>query len=137
MAIFLTWDDSDGWYDHVMPPIVNHSQDPKFDALAGPGSCGSGESLGGIQSRCAYGPRLPLLIISPLAKVNFVDHHIADQTSLIRFVEDNWNLGRIGNGSLDDLAGSLNDSFDFQHPQRAALILNPETGEPIASSKKP
>jgi phospholipase C len=41
MAIIITYDDSDGWYDHVMPPIVNQSQDPAQDALTGPGSCGT------------------------------------------------------------------------------------------------
>jgi phospholipase C len=134
MAIFLTWDDSDGWYDHVMPPIVNHSQNPRLDVLAGSGVCGSGAPLAGMQGRCAYGPRLPLLIISPLAKVNFVDHHTSDQTSLIRFVEDNWNLGRIGDGSLDELAGSLDDSFDFQNPHPTPLILDADRGEPVTLS---
>jgi phospholipase C len=132
MVIFVTWDDSDGWYDHVMPPIVNSSKDPKLDALGGPGACGSGASLADMQDRCAYGPRLPLVIISPLARVNYIDHHVADQSSLIRFVEDNWNLGRIGNGSLDALAGSVTGSLDFTHadatPRR--LILDPDSGEP-------
>jgi phospholipase C len=132
MVIFVTWDDSDGWYDHVMPPIVNPSKDPKLDVLGGPGACGSGASLAGMQDRCAYGPRLPLLIISPLARVNYVDHHLADQSSLIRFVEDNWELGRIGNGSLDALAGALTASLDFQPADVNAkpLILDPQSGEP-------
>jgi phospholipase C len=90
-----------------------------------------------MQGRCAYGPRLPLLIISPLAKVNFVDHHTSDQTSLIRFVEDNWNLGRIGDGSLDELAGSLDDSFDFQNLHPTPLILDADSGEPVTSSSAP
>lgn len=46
---------------------------------------------GGYQDRCGYGPRQPLLVISPYAKVNFVDHTITDQSSILRFVEDNWN----------------------------------------------
>jgi phospholipase C len=54
-AVFITWDDSDGWYDHVMPSIVNHSQDPLHDALHG-GSCGTNPPLGGSQDRCGYGP---------------------------------------------------------------------------------
>ena len=129
--VFLTWDDSDGWYDHVMPPTVNHSQLPDIDQLFGKdGRCGSGAPLAGIQGRCGYGPRLPLLILSPYAKVNFVDHDLSDQTSIIRFIEDNWNLGRLGGGSLDELAGSLEGSFDFKHPHPARLILDTETGEP-------
>jgi len=42
-----------------------------------------------------------LLIISPYSRVNWVDHTITDQTSVIRFIEDNWRLGRIGDGSFD------------------------------------
>lgn len=133
-VVFLTWDDSDGWYDHVMPQNVNHSQLAGHDQLYGKdGMCGSGAPLAGIQGRCAYGPRLPLLIISPFAKVNFVDHDRTDQTSIIRFIEDNWNLGRLGGGSLDELAGSLNGSFDFEHPHATPLVLDSETGEPAVS----
>ena len=82
------------------------------------------------QGRCGYGPRLPLLIISPYSRVNWVDHTITDQTSVIRFIEDNWRLGRIGDGSFDALAGSLNGMFDFRHPEASRLFLNTETGEP-------
>ena len=130
-AVFVTWDDSDGWYDHVMPPNVNHSQLAGHDQLFGKdGMCGSGTPLAGIQGRCAYGPRLPLLIISPFAKVNFVDHDRNDQTSIIRFIEGNWRLGRLGGGSLDELAGSLTGSFDFDHPHPVPLVLDSDTGEP-------
>jgi phospholipase C len=65
------------------------------------------------QDRCGYGPRLPFIAISPFAKVNFVDHKITDQTSIIRFIEDNWGLGRIGNQSFDAKAGSLMSMLDF------------------------
>lgn len=133
-VVFLTWDDSDGWYDHVMPPNVNHSQLAGIDLLMGQdGMCGSGAPLAGIQGRCGYGPRLPLLIISPFAKANFVDHDLTDQTSIIRFIEDNWSLGRLGGGSFDELAGSLESSFDFKHPHPNPLVLDPETGEPAAA----
>lgn len=87
--------------------------------------------LGGFQGRAGYGPRLPFLIISPFAKENFVDHTITDQSSIIRFIEDNWKLGRIGNGSFDELAGSLLNMFDFDGgPREGRLILDPQTGEP-------
>lgn len=91
--------------------------------------CGSNAPLAGIQGRCAYVPRLPLLILSPFAKVNFVDHDRTDQSSIIRFVEDNWELGRLGGGSLDELAGSFSGSFDFEHPHPAPLVLDSDTGE--------
>jgi phospholipase C len=129
MAIFILWDDSDGWYDHVIGPMVNPSQ-TSADALTGNGACGSGTPLGGIQGRCGYGPRLPLLVISPYSKPNFVDHAVTDQSSITRFIEDNWGLGRLGNGSFDEFAGSLGNLLDFQHKPRAgALILDPSSGQ--------
>jgi phospholipase C len=132
-AIVVTYDDSDGWYDHVMPPIVNSSSDPALDALNGPGVCGHGAMLGGFQDRCGYGQRLPFLLISPYAKVNYVGGTLADQTSVLRFIEDNWLGGRrIGNGSFDALAGSLTDLFNFAHPDFDQLLLNPVTGEPAS-----
>src|SRR5215831_6607038 len=76
------------------------------------GLCGHAQT-GEYQDRCGYGPRLPLLVITPYAKVNFADHRLTDQTSIIRFIEDNWGLGRIGNQSFDAKAGSLMNMFDF------------------------
>jgi phospholipase C len=130
IAIVICYDDSDGWYDHAMPPVVNHSQTP-FDVFTGPDQSGTNSPLGGYQGRFAYGPRLPLLVISPYAKQNFVDHGVIDQSSVLRFIENNWNLGRIGNSSFDALAGSLVNMFDFdtRHPAHR-LILDPHTGEP-------
>ena len=49
-----------------------------------------------FQDRCGYGPRQPLLVLSPYSKTNYVDHTVTDQTSVIRFIEDNWlNSSRI------------------------------------------
>lgn len=121
-AVILTYDDSDGWYDHQASPIVNSSAG-SADFLNGSGVCGDGEKiLPGIDKdnphalgRCAYGPRLPLLVVSPWAKRNYVDHQQTDQTSIIRFIEDNWLNGmRIGNGSFDVLAGSIEGMFNFR-----------------------
>src|ERR1019366_6191209 len=98
-AIVVAYDDSDGWYDHVMGPIINQSVSAD-DNLTGPGTCGSG-TASTYQGRCVYGPRLPLLVVSPFAKVNYVDHTVTDQSSILRFIEDNWTLGRIGNNSMD------------------------------------
>jgi phospholipase C len=138
-AIVIAYDDSDGWYDHQMPPIVNTSSSPD-DALTGEGACGDGTSaLPGIdasnahaQGRCGYGPRLPLLVISPWAKVNYVDHTLTDQTSILRFVEDNWLGGaRLGQGSFDAIAGSIDGMFDFgSGPSLDRLRLDEATGEP-------
>jgi phospholipase C len=126
-AVVIAYDDSDGWYDHVMGPILSQSNDPANDALTAPGACGTAKA-GAYQDRCGYGPRLPLMVISPFAKENFVDHSVTDQSSILRFVEDNWNLGRIGNQSFDALAGSLNNMFDFSH-HSGVLMLDPTTGE--------
>jgi hypothetical protein len=94
--VIIMYDDSDGSYDHVMPPIVNNSQ-TVADALTGPGECGTHPPrLAGHQGRCGYGPRLPFVVISPWSRPNFVDHTLTDQSSVIRFIEDNWQLGRIG-----------------------------------------
>jgi phospholipase C len=138
MAIIIAYDDSDGWYDHQMGPIVNQSN-VSDDQLLGPGNCGTPKLIpgaSGIQNgRCGYGPRQPLLVISPFAKKNYVDHLVTDQSSILRFIEDNWNLGRIGNGSTDAIAGALDGMFDFDRgdqQQNSRLILDPDTGRVIS-----
>ena len=130
MAILIAHDDSDGWYDHVMPPIVNQSSDPNNDALLGPeGLCGTA-APGAYQDRCGYGERLPFLVISPFARENFVDHTVNDTTSIPRFIEDNWGLGRIGDQSFDVKAGSILNTFDFDRQRFRPLILDPNSGQP-------
>ena len=130
-AVVIAYDDSDGWYDHQMPPLVNQSTSPA-DALLGTGSCGDGTTaLAGVdagnahaQGRCGYGPRQPLLVISPWSKRNFVDHSVTDQTSILRFVEDNWLGGqRVGQGSFDALAGTIENMFDFTRPRNNGQFL--------------
>ncbi|HYA98468.1 MAG TPA: alkaline phosphatase family protein [Methylomirabilota bacterium] len=140
-AIIISYDDSDGWYDHVMGPIATQSNEssiaghPTFlgdDFLFGAGNCGAPTSTQpggtGQNGRCGYGPRLPLLVISPWARRNFVDHTVTDQSSIIRFIEDNFGLGRIGGGSADAIAGSLFGMFDFSKPRAGRVILDPNTG---------
>ncbi len=124
MAIIIAYDDSDGWYDHVPGPIVNGSQTVNDATI-----CSAHRPrLGTYQGRCGYGPRLPLLVISPFAKKNFVDHTLTDQSSILRFIEDNWRLGRVGDHSYDQIAGSLLNMFDFGRPRHVGLILDPSTG---------
>ena len=66
------------------------------------------------QGRCGYGPRLPLLVISPWAKPNYVSHTVTDQSSILRFIEDTFlNQQRIGQGSYDAIAGSIGDMLDL------------------------
>jgi len=121
-------DDSDGWYDHVMPPIVNKSN-TTLDYLCGDTTDGPG-------ARCGYGPRLPLLVISPYARENYVSHALTDQTSVLRFIEDNWLAGeRMSGTSFDRFAGSIEDMFDFAKRRKTSLILDPATGLPAGRRK--
>jgi phospholipase C len=137
-AVVIAYDDSDGWYDHQMGPIVNQSTSPA-DGLTGVGACGDGSTaLPGVdpgnahaQGRCGYGPRLPLLVVSPWAKKNFVDHTVTDQSSIIHFIEDNWlDSQRIGGGSFDAIANSIDQMFDFENRRSdgGRLVLDPGTG---------
>ncbi|HVT34379.1 MAG TPA: alkaline phosphatase family protein, partial [Nevskiaceae bacterium] len=154
-AVVIAYDDSDGWYDHQMSPIVNPSAIPAAsagatmngvavagtaDALNGDGVCNHSSMqqgnatpatpLGGAQGRCGYGPRLPLLVISPYARSNYIDHTLTDQTSILRFIEDNWLHGQRIAGSYDALAGTLDNLFDFSAPSSGPLYLDPATGLP-------
>jgi phospholipase C len=131
-AVVITWDESGGWYDHVMPPLVSDSQSPQ-DTLTGPGTCGTAPPAGGFTGRCGFGPRIPLLVISPWARVNYVSHAVIAQSAITRFIEDNWGLGRIGGGSFDAISGSIAPLFDFSHPAAGPLFLDPATGEPVSS----
>lgn len=111
MAIIIAYDDSDGYYDHVMPPKNNFANQT---------------------GRAGYGPRLPLLVISPYAKPNFVDHTLTGQSSILRFIEENWHLGHLKD-SMDAHAGVLSNMFDFKDGGKAKpIFLNVKTGE-IAS----
>ena len=134
-AIVIVWDDSDGWYDHVMPPVLTPSA-TNLDFLFGPGNCGTPKP-GADAARCGLGPRQPLLVVSPYAKSNFVDHTLTHQASVLRFIEDNWKLGFIdgphtppeGTGSVDRYANSLDNMFDFKaKPNTRPLILDAVTG---------
>jgi phospholipase C len=163
--VVIAYDDSDGFYDHQASPILNPSSNTTAaaafssngltapgvaDMLNGPGVCKtngpgslqgtvtalSGASGGtGAQGRCGYGPRLPLLVISPYAKTNYVDHTLTDQTSILRFIEDNWLSGQRIAGSYDAIAGTLNNMLNLNGtPNTSKLILDPATGQPTSSS---
>jgi phospholipase C len=142
-AIFVTYDDSDGWYDHVSNGVSNPSLS-SADTLDGAGICTKSGSatetppLGGEQGRCGFGPRLPLITISPCAKANSVDNDLSDQASILNFIEYNWQLPSIP-GSFDTILEAhdkakglpfdLADMFDFAHCNNPTLMLDPATGE--------
>jgi phospholipase C len=145
-AVVIAYDDSDGWYDHAFNGVRNPSDTSAVakppgpqDFLNGVGLCGAKTAprLANQNGRCGYGPRLPLLVISPWAKRGFVAHDVTDQSSILKFVQDNWRLPRIS-GSFDAIAGSLSSMFDFEHRgvhgQNRTLFLDPVTGQPTPGS---
>jgi phospholipase C len=91
-AIFIVWDDWGGWYDHVAPPGRHR--------------------FGGL------GFRVPMIVVSPYSKAGYISHNQYEFGSIIRFLEDNWNLPRLG--TTDERANDFTDDFfDFtQSPRR-------------------
>lgn len=131
MAIIIAYDDSGGWYDHEMSPIVMNSDLPGYDPLSGADLlCGTFLDEKSYDGRCGYGLRLPILVIPPFSKENYVSHHVIDQSSIIKFIEDNWQLGEIGDLSFDSIASSINDKVNFSTEYDAGkLQLDKLTGQ--------
>jgi phospholipase C len=140
-AIIIAYDDSDGWYDHLTD-LINGST-TAADSLNGAGVCisatAAAAALPGVtgtapaQGRCGHGPRMPLLVISPWANKNYVDNTITDQASITRFIEDTFlSSARLGGGSFDATAGTLNNMFNFTNgavvPNPNVVLLSPTTG---------
>ena len=132
-AIVVTWDDSDGWYDHQVMPIVNGS-----NTSADTPFCSSVPiTLDDWTTRCGFGQRLPMLVISPWTRTNYVSGNLTNTASIVRFIEDNWLHGqRLGGGSYDAISGSLvgrGGLLDFRiRPHFRPLILDPATGEVVS-----
>jgi phospholipase C len=99
-AVFLTYDEHGGLYDHVPPPAAVPP-----DELA---------PATGPTAFNMYGPRVPLILISPYAKRGHVSHNVSDHTSITRFVEARFNLPAMTR--RDANADPLYDLFDFDHP---------------------
>ena len=135
-AIIIAYDDSDGWYDHVTGPIISPSdvtisgQSAAYDNIAGVGNCGT-PAAGAQPARCGHGPRLPMIVVSPYANTNFVDHTLTNQASIINFIESNWNLGFIdgttaaanGQGSFDRYSGAISGMLNFGSPPNTTPLL--------------
>ena len=93
-AVFLTWDDFGGFYDHVPPPQVDNF---------------------------GFGPRVPLLVISPYSRSGYISRTVYEFSSLLKFVEKRWNLDPLTN--RDASANDLTDSFDFgQAPLQPPIL---------------
>ena len=141
-AIIIAYDDSDGWYDHLHN-VINGSQ---TTADVTGGICNVASVFTGVTSsspvagRCGYGPRLPLLVISPWAKSNYVDSTVTDQSSISRFIEDIFlNSQRLPAGSSDASAGTLMNMFNFTTiggvlPNPTPVYLSPSTGAVCSSA---
>ncbi len=93
-AVFLTWDDYGGFYDHLPPPDL--------------------DTFG-------LGPRVPLLIISPYAKQDFISHTPYEFASVLKFIEERFNLQALG--TRDVTANDMMDSFNFSQTPQSPFIL--------------
>jgi phospholipase C len=132
-AIVITYDDSDGWYDHQAPKLLNGSDNSAIDTAmceATPVRVGSGSG------RCGYSQRLPMLVISPYTRDNYVSNNLTNTTSVVKFIEQNWLHGQTIPGSFDATSGSLDARgglLDFNaRPHFEPLILNPTTGAVVS-----
>jgi phospholipase C len=112
----------------VPGPVVNGKQWP--GNMCGPG-LGDPSGFGTTMDRCGYGPRLPMLVLSPWVKSNTLDSTVISTDAILRFLEDRFAGGqRIGGGSLDTVAGSLAGVFDASRPNLTPVVLNPSSGQP-------
>jgi phospholipase C len=97
-VVFIAWDDFGGFYDHVVPPVVD-----KF----------------------GLGPRVPLLIISPYAKAGYISHTQYEFASILKFIEVRFGLPALT--SRDLVANNMLDSFDFNQSPLPPLLLQKRT----------
>jgi len=136
-AIVITYDDSDGWYDHQSPisagALVNGSNDSAIDTAM----CEAVSiNVGSTNGRCGYSQRLPMLVISPWTRSNYVSGKLTNTASVVKFIENNWLSGERISGSFDASSGSLDGKgglLDFNtKPHLTPLILNPTTGAVVS-----
>lgn len=85
-AIIVVWDSSGGWYDHVPPPSVDSQ---------------------------GFGPRVPLLMISPFGKRNYISHVQMDDVSILKFIQWNWGLPSLNPRNDSAASGNIRDMFAF------------------------
>jgi phospholipase C len=146
-AVIVNYDDTDGWYDHQFTQVLRSSFDATADQVSGPGKCtgpsaaqGIGVNGAPVNGRCGPGMRTPFIIISPWAKTNYVDHTQISQSSVIRFIEDNWLNGqRLGGGSDDATAGVITNMFNFGGTSGGAptVYLDPNQGTVLSTPPTP
>ena len=112
-ALFVAFDETGGWWDHVAPPELSGAYAPWVAGSPNLGGCqypGDGSACG----EGGLGPRMPVLVISPHARKHFVDHDQLETASLDQWVEWDYGLPALGVwGDRDVNAGSLRGAFDF------------------------
>lgn len=72
------------------------------------------------------------VVISPYAKDNYVDHRITDQSSILQFIEENWELAAWAMVPQTRAAGTLSSLFDFNNPRHGKFLLDPQTGQVLS-----
>jgi phospholipase C len=136
-AIVITYDDSDGWYDHVAPQsagaLINGSDNSTIDTAM----CEeTAITIGTTNGRCGYSQRLPMIVISPWTRDNYVSSNLTNTTSVVKFIENNWLYRQRIPGSFDATSGSLDAPgglLDFNvRPHFQPLILDPTTGAVVS-----
>jgi phospholipase C len=111
-ALIFTYDESGGMYDHVSPqPAVSPDGIPPVD-LPPDSVCYS--SKGPICDFVWTGYRIPLIVVSPFAKQNYVSHTVADSTAVLKFVETRFNLPALNNRDASQI--DMTEFFDFNNP---------------------
>jgi phospholipase C len=104
-VVFLTWDDFGGFFDHVGPPSV--------DAFG-------------------LGPRVPFIVISPYALANHISSTQYEFSSVLKFVEERFNLPNLGQRDANPNLSDLTDAFDFTQAPLPPLVLTPRNPCPAA-----
>jgi phospholipase C len=107
-AILITWDDWGGWYDHVAPKVINSYE---------------------------YGFRVPLIVVSSFAKQRYVSHVTHDFGSILKFIEETYQLPSLG--YADAMADDLSDCFDFHRHNSFHTIPAPHDGKYFQNDKTP
>ncbi len=121
-ALFITWDEHGGYYDHLPPPAACPPDD-KAPILE------KGDTTKGVFDR--YGVRVPLIVVSPYAKKGYVGHATYDHSSITRFIEAKFKVPALT--GRDANADALMDLFDFTKP---TFATPPDIAEPAINQSE-
>ncbi len=115
-ALFITYDEHGGLYDHVVPPAACPPDDRPLQIAAGDP----------VAKLDQLGVRVPMMVVSPFAKKHFVAHHVYDHTSIVRFIEAKFVIPALTN--RDANAEAPWEMFDFDSPPHATPATLPSPG---------